>query len=169
MDRTNDDESSPPLPLSLDTSIIHLEGETKTVDLSSIEAPGIKAELTIDSKDTNNVVFGLEISLHHIDKSTLDEWSVDFSQKGVKMSWITSDGFRLLDEETDIGLERLLDGLPMESISESLSEMLGNEIELEAHSFPKPQITGGYNSCTVQTRSCDEEGVNRCAYQVHTL
>ena len=106
MDRTNDDESSPPLSLSLDTSITHLEGETKTVDLRSIEAPGIKAELTIDSKDTNNVVFGLEISLHHIDKSTLDEWSVDFSQK-VKMPWITSDGFRLLDEETDIGLEEV--------------------------------------------------------------
>ncbi|MGB1777163.1 MAG: hypothetical protein ACPHIY_01505 [Candidatus Thalassarchaeaceae archaeon] len=170
MDRTNDDESSPPLSLSLDTSIIHLEGETKTVDLSSIEAPGIKAELTIDSKDTNNVVFGLEISLHHIDKSTLDEWSVDFSQRGVKMPWITSDGFRLLDEETDIGLERLLDGLPMESISESLSEMLGNEIELGSPFFSQTTENGGIQFLHGTNSGCDEEGVNRyCISGPHAM
>ena len=86
---------------------------------------------------------------------------MDLEQDGVEMPWITADGFRLLDEETDIGLERLLDGLPMEQISESLSDILGNEIELGNPFFTPSTETGGLQFLHTENTGCEEEAASR--------
>ena len=161
MDRTNHIDTSGPSSLSLDTSIQHLQDDTETVDLTSTELPGVSIELIVDAKDTNRARFGLDISLYHLDASTLEAWSVDLDQDGVEMPWITADGFRLLDEETDIGLERLLDGLPMEKISESLSDILGNQIELGNPFFTPSTETGGLQFLHTENTGCEEEAANR--------
>lgn len=160
LDRTQA-EPSPPVSLTLDATIRHLPGDTQTVNLTETPKKGISANLIIDAEDTSRAGFGLEISVHYLDSQTLESWSVDLEQEGVKIPWITSDGLRLLDEETDIGLDSLLEGLPMEEISDTLSEILGIEVQLGTPFFSPTDESGGLQYTHTQGSLCAETSPNR--------
>ena len=160
-DRVGESPLQPASPLTLDATIRHLPDETPTVDLSQTDESGLSINLVVDAVDTSRARFGLEIALHHLDASTLEAWSVDIEQDGVDVPWVTADGLRLLDEETDVGLNQVLNGIPMDEISTSLSEVLGNDIQLETPFFSQTNETGGLDFIHTPGSTCSETSPSR--------
>lgn len=160
-DRVGESPTQPPSALTLDTTIRHLPDETPTVDLSQTDESGLSINLIVDAVDTSRARFGLDIALHHLDASTLEAWSIDIEQDGVSVPWVTADGLRLLDEETDVGLDQVLNGIPMDEISNSLSTVLGNDIQLETPFFSLANETGGLGFTHTPGSTCLETSPSR--------
>ena len=159
--RIGENSLQPASPLTLDATIRHLPDETPTVDLSQTDEPGLSINLVVDAVDTSRARFGLDIALHHLDSSTLEAWSIDIEQDGVDVPWVTADGLRLLDEETDVGLNQVINGIPMDEISESLSQVLGNDIQLETPFFSQTNETGGLEFIHTPGSTCSETSPSR--------
>ena len=132
------------------------------VDLSQTDEPGLSINLVVDAVDTSKGQFGLDIALHHLDSSTLEAWSIDIEQDGVDVPWVTADGLRLLDEEKqDVGLNQVINGIPMDEISESLGQVLGNDIQLETPFFSQTNETGGLEFIHTPGSTCSETSPSR--------
>ena len=96
------------------------------------------------------------LSIHHLDSDTLDNWLVDFDDDKMNLPIITSDGIRMLDYELEEDLSPLLQGIPIEGISEGFSDLFGTEINFFQPTFAPSDDFGGLDFRHQNGETCDE-------------
>jgi hypothetical protein len=98
----------------------------------------------------------MELSVHHLDSDTLNDWLIEFDDGNMNLPFITSDGIRMINNELDEDFSSLLDGIPIEEISSALSELFGSDIQFIEPNFTPPDQNGGLDFRHISGQTCDE-------------
>jgi hypothetical protein len=114
--------------------------DSSTTLLIDNQQPSLSIDVLIDARDSSNTEIQMILSIHHLDSDTLDNWLVDFDDDKMKLPIITSDGIRMLDYELEEDLSPLLQGIPIEGISEGFSDLFGTEIIFSSRPLPPQMI-----------------------------
>ena len=139
----------------LSSELIHRSIDTPTTSIDPNE-PSLKIDLIVDATDTQNSRFDLEISIHHLDSITLDEWDANLHDGTIEIPWVTSDGIRLLDQEVDEDLSAILEGVPVQELSMAFSDALGADIWFGSPQFAQADSEGGLGFRHTPGVTCDE-------------
>lgn len=110
------------------------------------DQPALTIDILIDARDSLNTEIIIELSVHHLDSDTLNDWLIEFDDGNMNLPFITSDGIRMINNELDEDFSSLLDGIPIEEISSSLSELFGSDIQFIEPNFTPPDQDGGLDS-----------------------
>jgi hypothetical protein len=135
----------------------HREIETQTVSINMNVEPALTLDLFIDARDSMSTNIGLELAIHYLDESVLDEWNTEFSGGSLNLPWVTSDGIRMFKTETNEDLSNLLDGLPLTDLSEEFSNMLGTEVSFISPQFADADLNSGLDFRHQPSQTCDEQ------------
>jgi len=139
----------------LSSNLIHRSTVTPTASIDPNE-PSLKIDLIVDATDTQNSRFDLEISIHYLDSTTLDEWGANLHDGTIEIPWVTSDGIRLLDQEVDEDLSAILHGVPVQELSKAFSDALGADIWFDSPQFAQGDSEGGLGFRHTPGVTCDE-------------
>jgi hypothetical protein len=118
--------------------------------------PSLSIDVLIDARDSSNTEIEMILSIHYLASDTLDNWLVDFEDDEMNIPIITSDGIRMLDYELEEDLSPLLQGIPIEEISTSFSELFGTEIDFIQPTFSASDDLGGLDFRHQNGETCDE-------------
>ncbi|MBT3357899.1 MAG: hypothetical protein HN534_06145 [Euryarchaeota archaeon] len=135
----------------------HREIETQTVSINMNVEPALTLDLFIDARDSMSTNIGLELAIHYLDESVLDEWNTEFAGGSLNLPWVTSDGIRMFKTETNEDLSNLLDGLPLTDLSEEFSNMLGTEVSFISPQFADADLNSGLDFRHQPSQTCDEQ------------
>jgi len=135
----------------------HREIETQTVSINMNVEPALTLDLFIDARDSMSTNIGLELAIHYLDESVLDEWNTEFAGGSLNLPWVTSDGIRMFKTETNEDLSNLLDGLPLTDLSEGFSNMLGTEVSFISPQFADADLNSGLDFRHQPSQTCDEQ------------
>jgi hypothetical protein len=130
--------------------------DSSTTLLIDNQQPSLSIDVLIDARDSSNTEIQMILSIHHLDSDTLDNWLVDFDDDKMKLPIITSDGIRMLDYELEEDLSPLLQGIPIEGISEGFSDLFGTEIIFFQPTFAPSDDFGGLDFRHQNGKTCDE-------------
>ena len=130
--------------------------DSSTTLLIDNQQPSLSIDVLIDARDSSNTEIQMILSIHHLDSDTLDNWLVDFDDDKMNLPIITSDGIRMLDYELEEDLSPLLQGIPIEGISEGFSDLFGTEINFFQPTFAPPDDFGGLDFRHQNGETCDE-------------
>jgi hypothetical protein len=137
--------------------LIHREIETQTVSINMNIEPALTLDLVIDARDSVSTDIGLKLAVHYLEESVLDEWNTEFAGGSLNLPWVTADGIRMFNAETDEDLSILLDGLPLTDISEGFSNMLGTEVSFISPEFADADMNSGLDFRHHPSQTCDEQ------------
>ncbi len=149
-------------PESIESSIsLNLTTRIKNRDQLSVlsipnDQPALTIDILIDARDSLNTEIIIELSVHHLDSDTLNDWLIEFDDGNMNLPFITSDGIRMINNELDEDFSSLLDGIPIEEISSSLSELFGSDIQFIEPNFTPPDQDGGLDFRHISGQTCDE-------------
>ena len=139
----------------LSSELVHRSIGTPTTSINPSE-PSLKIDLIVDATDTQNSRFDLEISIHHLDSTTLEEWDANLHDGTIEIPWVTSDGIRLLDQEVDEDLSAILEGVPVQELSMAFSDALGADIWFDSPQFAQADSEGGLGFRHTPGVTCEE-------------
>jgi hypothetical protein len=135
----------------------HREIETQTVSINMNVEPALTLDLFIDARDSMSTNIGLELAIHYLDESVLDEWNTEFAGGSLNLPWVTSDGIRMFKTETNEDISNLLEGLPLTDLSEGFSNMLGTEVSFISPQFADADLNSGLDFRHQPSQTCDEQ------------
>lgn len=117
----------------------------------------LSMDLSINLENSMDSYVDMEIGIHHLSTEILEDWGLDLESQTISLDSVTSDGIRMFDSEMDVDADQMLSSLPIDLLSETLSQFLGAEVVFQTPSFSTSNNTGGIMFQHRQGDTCSEE------------